>query len=209
MYPSLFSTPCVSPSVYVFHSVNVSHSVCSSVYIPFHVYPISYVPLHVFHSLHVYLTLCLSHSVCIPLRAYPTLCVSYSVCISFCPTSCASHFVYSTLYMSHISIQLRESPTSMPHFPCIPPSVFHPVCPTSVCLTLCVFHYTPPRGRLYLTLCVSFGYTTPCAFHFMCVLLPCVPSPVGAPPRVNVLRKRWLDHLLRCSSGNIKFGYSA
>lgn len=132
----------------------------------------------------------------------------------------------------------------MPHSTCIPPSIFHRVSHLRVCLTLCVFHYTPLRGRLYLTLCVSvclspceshfvcipllcilishfyiplrvplhayptlciahcltpyashavcvplllnflFGYTTPCAFHFMCVLLPCVPSPVGAPPRM-------------------------
>lgn len=143
-------------------------------------YPISFVLLRVSHSINVYLTSCLSNSVCIAFRVY----------LIPCPIPCASHFVYPTLYMSYsVKIQFRESPTSITHSICIPPCVSHPMCLTpyvshSVCVPLRVLYYTPLR--LDPTLCVSRSECpSPCESHFVCVPFLCIPISHSVCPLSN------------------------
>lgn len=140
------------------------------------------------------------------------------------PAPCVFHRVNSTSCVFHFYVSLY--PTSISHsvypIPCIPLRVPLHAYPT-LCIAHCLTPYSSHAVCVPLLVNFLFGYTTPCAFHFMCVLLPCVPSPVGAPPRVWAkdstsqsgypsmccVKGGWIIFFVQGAVGNIKFGCSA
>ncbi len=91
---------------------------------------------------------------------------------------CVSHYPLRVCIPIRVCVPLRVRVNSTP---CVSDSVcisYFPlrVCiPLRVCVPLCVSSIICTPLRLHLTLCVS---------RSVCILLPYLPSPLGAPPRV-------------------------